>query len=370
MFKDIAVIKKNGRYYVHDDPETGKWEFFHTVSQSKDSTVRLLTLMEALLDHKIIPMGITEVFSEPIVKPDGTENVGDTCRIYIMDDFLFVGTEGLRENTKWQWLPASALLKIGNLDNSIRRYLETTKKGFINKFASGPKEAHRSVSAVITDGTGKILVMEHPYQKIWSIPKGHIDDKETAREAVLREMKEELGITVGREDAVLMTWYVEKYRNGDTLAPVKHYIYRINKYEGKITNAEKDRWGNIKMKWLDPKDIPAMKDISLMTLNAVKNFNKKAFGKILPAMALTYTLGNLLPYIAMKSGRKYTGAQYDKIQDYIKDSETGMRQLGKDTVEFAGDTFSNAKDYAGSIDLNPEQLGQRINRWWEPDTSV
>ena len=44
------------------------------------------------------------------------------------------------------------------------------------------------------DGTVHVLLIRDPYDK-WGLPKGHVKNGETSREAALREVREETGLT-------------------------------------------------------------------------------------------------------------------------------------------------------------------------------
>ncbi len=54
----------------------------------------------------------------------------------------------------------------------------------------------KTVGAIIEDN-GKILLMKRnhkPFNNYWGLPGGHIDQGETAEQAVIREVKEETGL--------------------------------------------------------------------------------------------------------------------------------------------------------------------------------
>lgn len=297
MYNVKAVYKQNNKYYVYDDPETGKWTFPGIELQNEDPEKGVVKLVRAMIEETgTAPLGLELDHTTEHTHPS-SEKVFKT-HVYLVEDWA----GDLKLNTVWQLLPASELLRTGNVDAVTREYLEKVRVNKtalyqldkLRKEASGPTTPHRSVSAVVQDEKGKVLLMEHPYQKIYSIPKGHIDDNENARSAIVRELEEELGITVKPEDAVLVTWYVETYRNKDVVTPVKHYIYSIKGYEGKVRNAEKERFGNIKMVWADPEDIKKMKDVSFMTVKAAELLTKKGAG-FLGTLPLTFAAGLAIP---------------------------------------------------------------------------
>lgn len=56
-----------------------------------------------------------------------------------------------------------------------------------------------TVDAVITDGEGRVLVMERgtdPFRGTWVFPGGLVDPGETVEQACIREVNEELGLDV------------------------------------------------------------------------------------------------------------------------------------------------------------------------------
>ncbi len=72
--------------------------------------------------------------------------------------------------------------------------------------ASQPAAAERAavtripcVGAVIRDGAGRLLMIlrgHEPGRGLWSVPGGRIEPGETAEEAVIREVREETGLSV------------------------------------------------------------------------------------------------------------------------------------------------------------------------------
>lgn len=293
MFTYRVIIKRNNQYLVYDNPDTGKWEFPGVRTNSSKKDVRLLKLNSFLTDKGIAVLGLNPIYSDKSViltrKGDKTNSEN---QVFMSDELV-----GDAPKTKsWKFLSAAAMLRIGNLDGLTRRYLEdkNKKSASLTKFASGPTDDHRSVSAVLTKGD-KIFVMEHPYQKIWSIPKGHIDGDETAREAVTRELDEELGVKP--TDMEMLTWYVEDYRGKENVpTKVKHYIYKINAWEGDPVNKEYAKYGPITMKWMPMDKLGKHEDISLMTLKAIEQVRKTAGvgGFIKPAVT-TAAMGLMLP---------------------------------------------------------------------------
>jgi 8-oxo-dGTP pyrophosphatase MutT (NUDIX family) len=70
---------------------------------------------------------------------------------------------------------------------------------------------HRSAGGLVVDGS-RILLISTQDGRRWQLPKGHIEEGETAEQAAVREVREETGVT-GRVVASLPGieyWFVEK----------------------------------------------------------------------------------------------------------------------------------------------------------------
>jgi 8-oxo-dGTP pyrophosphatase MutT (NUDIX family) len=72
-------------------------------------------------------------------------------------------------------------------------------------------EHHRSAGGLVVEGD-RILLISTQGGRRWQLPKGHIEEGETAEQAALREVREETGVT-GQVMAPLSEveyWFVEK----------------------------------------------------------------------------------------------------------------------------------------------------------------
>lgn len=98
---------------------------------------------------------------------------------------------------------------------------------------------------------GKILLMRR-FNTGWSdglysVASGHIDGNESARKAMAREAKEEIGITIDPDDLIFAN---VMHRNN----PDREYIdfyFMAEKWEGEPYNAEPDKCDDLKWAPLD-----------------------------------------------------------------------------------------------------------------------
>jgi 8-oxo-dGTP pyrophosphatase MutT (NUDIX family) len=75
----------------------------------------------------------------------------------------------------------------------IRRWLIASLGGLYNDLIG--RRTHLGAAAVIFDRNGQVLLVHHSYgQRGWELPGGGRQPKESLQQAVLREVREELGV--------------------------------------------------------------------------------------------------------------------------------------------------------------------------------
>lgn len=75
----------------------------------------------------------------------------------------------------------------------IRRWLIATLGGLYNDLIG--RRIHLGAAAVIFDGLGRVLLVRHSYgRRGWELPGGGRQPKESLEQAVIRELREELGV--------------------------------------------------------------------------------------------------------------------------------------------------------------------------------
>jgi 8-oxo-dGTP pyrophosphatase MutT (NUDIX family) len=75
-----------------------------------------------------------------------------------------------------------------------------------------------SVTVVVRDGAGHVLVVRHSNRGVWVFPGGAVEPEETPADAAAREVYEEAGLDVELTDLIGVFGgpeYVVEYENGD-----------------------------------------------------------------------------------------------------------------------------------------------------------
>lgn len=123
-------------------------------------------------------------------------------------------------------------------------------------------------------GEIEILLIQDAKDR-WTIPKGHIEEGETAQETALREIGEEAGI----KEAEAICWLGKihfRYRRVSTLVLMTTQIYLV-KALGNTDDIKKEDWMN-GIKWFpfhDALDAIEYEDIGKLMLLAMKRIRQQ-----------------------------------------------------------------------------------------------
>lgn len=111
----------------------------------------------------------------------------------------------------------------------------------------------RATACAVIEKDGKVLLIKrntNPFKNYWSLPGGHIDYGETAKQAVIREVKEETGLTI---KPVFFSYRDEIY-------PDINWHGEVLIFHGKAEGKEAvDGKEIIDIKWVDIKEALNMK---------------------------------------------------------------------------------------------------------------
>jgi 8-oxo-dGTP diphosphatase len=106
------------------------------------------------------------------------------------------------------------------------------------------------VAAALVDADNRVLLAERPKGKalegLWEFPGGKIDGGERPEDALIRELKEELGIAVKAACLAPLTFASHSYEDFHLLMP----LFICRKWEGFVRPLDGQA-----LKWVRPKDL-------------------------------------------------------------------------------------------------------------------
>ncbi len=106
------------------------------------------------------------------------------------------------------------------------------------------------VAAALIDADNRVLLAQRPEGKLleglWEFPGGKIDADERPEDALIRELREELGITVRAACLAPLTFASHAYDAFHLLMP----LYVCRKWEGFVQPLDGQA-----LKWVRPKDL-------------------------------------------------------------------------------------------------------------------
>jgi len=102
-------------------------------------------------------------------------------------------------------------------------------------------------ACALIDADGRVLIAQRPEGKsmagLWEFPGGKVDPGERPEDALIRELREELGIVVNEACLAPLTFASHTYEDFHLLMP----LYVCRRWEGMVTPHE-----NQKLAWVRP----------------------------------------------------------------------------------------------------------------------
>ena len=106
------------------------------------------------------------------------------------------------------------------------------------------------VAAALTNQVGEILLQRRPEGRqmagLWEFPGGKVDEGESPESALIRELREELGIEVSVSDLAPITFASEPLEDTNLLL----LLYRCTKWQGEPVALDSPE-----LRWLRPSDM-------------------------------------------------------------------------------------------------------------------
>jgi ADP-ribose pyrophosphatase YjhB (NUDIX family) len=120
---------------------------------------------------------------------------------------------------------------------------------------SKAKTLRPSVAAVVADGDGRVLLQRRSDNGLWGLPGGSVEIGESVSAAIVREVKEETGLTVAVERLVGVysdpAFQIVRYPDGN----VVHYIstlFACQILEGNLQTCAE----SLDLQFFDPANLP------------------------------------------------------------------------------------------------------------------
>ena len=105
-------------------------------------------------------------------------------------------------------------------------------------------------ACALIDADGRVLIAQRPQGKsmagLWEFPGGKVEPGEQPEQCLIRELKEELGITVREECLAPLTFASHSYPDFHLLMP----LYVCRRWEGIVTAQEQQA-----LKWVRPGEL-------------------------------------------------------------------------------------------------------------------
>jgi 8-oxo-dGTP diphosphatase len=105
-------------------------------------------------------------------------------------------------------------------------------------------------ACALVDPDGRVLIAQRPEGKsmagLWEFPGGKVEPGELPEQSLIRELQEELGITVKPECLAPLTFASHTYPEFHLLMP----LYVCRRWEGFVEAREKQR-----LKWVRPNEL-------------------------------------------------------------------------------------------------------------------
>lgn len=131
-------------------------------------------------------------------------------------------------------------------------------------------------AGVLEQKDGSVFLVQRPHHKemggLWEIPGGKIEVGETPEEALIRELKEELGIQVSTQDLTPLTFVSHAYEKFHLIM----LVFLCKKWIGTITLHENQE----SFEWVQPAELNnyRMPDADKPLIETLQEIQRKSAG--------------------------------------------------------------------------------------------
>lgn len=158
----------------------------------------------------------------------------------------------------------------------VNTFLLLGKTSNTGNFEGGNKLSQKfpepTVGALILDGKDRLLLVKSPKWKHgkWTVPGGHIEVGESARQAIVREVKEETGLSV---KPIVLLLVQEAIFSGEYYKPM-HYLFMDFLCKAQNSAVKLDKRELSEYRWFEPEEAynADVESYTKNLLNAYKKF--------------------------------------------------------------------------------------------------
>lgn len=210
-------------------------------------------------------------------------------------------------------------------------------------------------AAVLIDADGRFLLAQRPartvYAGYWEFPGGKVEPGETTRQALIRELREEIGIEVQRADP----WIVKTFSYPH--ATVRLHFFRVRQWQGEPQGREEQSlaWqqpGDCNLAPMLPANTPIMRALELPTEYAISNAQSIGVDNFIEHLRQRLSTGLRLLQLREKemplahfkafAGRAIALAHQRNARVLINGPAELARELGADGVQWSAAQVSAA----------------------------